>query len=122
MWAEVSVGGLDLLVLEVEAVAEMPAANYCCLVFGVEAVVEEALARSPWPGCRCPSSLGTSRTRRAMATNLRPGTIDFQLSVKSLPQILILEICVVLTYFANLLYDKIFNKQCIAERDKSRYI
>ena len=74
MWAEVSVGGLDPLVLEVEVVAEMPLASYCCLVFGVEAVVEEALARSPWPGCRCPSSLGTSRTQRAMDMNLRPET------------------------------------------------
>ena len=76
MWAEVSVGGLDLLVLGVVAVAEEASANYCCLVFGVEAVVEEALARSPWPGCRCPSSLGTSRTQRAMEKNLRPGTRD----------------------------------------------
>ena len=74
MWAEVSVGGLDLLVLKVEVVAEMTLASYCCLVFGVEAVVEEALARSPWPGCRCPSSLGTSRTQRAMDMNLRPET------------------------------------------------
>ena len=76
MWAEVSVGGLDLLVLEVEVVAEMPLASYCCLVFGVEPVVEEALARSPWPGCRCPSSLRTSRTQRAMEMNLRPGKKD----------------------------------------------
>ena len=76
MWAEVSVGGLDLLVLEVEVVAEMASANYCCLVFEVEAVVEVTLARSPWPGCRCPSSLGTSRTQRAMEKNLRPGTRD----------------------------------------------
>ena len=76
MWAEVSVGGLDLLVLEVAVDAEEPSASYCCLVFGVEPVVEEALAQSPWPGCRCPSSLGTSRTRRAMEKNLRPGTKD----------------------------------------------
>ena len=82
MWAEVSVGGLDLLVLEVEAVAEMAAASYCCLVFGVEAVVEEALARSPWPGCRCPSWSGTSRTRRAMEKNLRPGTRDVSAECK----------------------------------------
>ena len=74
MWAGVSVGGLDLLVLEVVAVAEMALASYCCLVFGVEAVVEEALAWSPWPSCRCPSSLGTSRTQRAMDMNLRPET------------------------------------------------
>ena len=47
MWAEVSVGGLDLLVLEVVAVAEEPSASYCCLVFEVEAVVEVTLARSP---------------------------------------------------------------------------
>ena len=76
MWAEVSVGGLDLLVLVVVAVAEMSLANYCCLVFEVEGAVEEALARSPWPGCRCPSSLGTSPTRRATEKNLRPGTRD----------------------------------------------
>ena len=73
MWAEVSVGGLDLLVLEVVAVAELALASYCCLVFEVEAVVELILARSPWPGCRCPSWSGTSRTRRAMEMNLRPG-------------------------------------------------
>ena len=77
MWAEVSVGGLDLLVLEVlAAVAELALASYCCLVFGLEAVVEVTLARSPWPGCRCPSSLGTSRTQRAMEKNLQPGTRD----------------------------------------------
>ena len=76
MWAEVSVGGLDLLVLEVVAVAELALASYCCLVFEVEAVVEVTLARSPWPGCRCPSWSGTSRTRRAMEKNLRPGTRD----------------------------------------------
>ena len=76
MWAEVSVGGLDLLVLEVVAVAELALANYCCLVFEVEAVVELILARSPWRGCRCPSSLGTSRTQRAMEMNLRPGARD----------------------------------------------
>ena len=76
MWAEVSVGGLDLLVLEVEVVAELALANYFCLVFGLEAVVQEALARSPWPGCRCPSWSGTSRTRRAMEKNLQPGTRD----------------------------------------------
>ena len=76
MWAEVSVGSLDLLVLEVKAVAELALASYCCLVFGLEAVVEVTLARSPWPGCRCPSSLGTSRTQRAMEKNLRPGTRD----------------------------------------------
>ena len=76
MLAEVSVGGLDLLVLEVVAVAELALASYCCLVFEVEAVVEVTLARSPWPGCRCPSWSGTSRTRRAMEKNLRPGTRD----------------------------------------------
>ena len=82
MWAEVSVGGLDLLVLKVEVVAEMPLASYYCLVFGVESVVEEALARSPWPGCRCPSWSGTSRTRRAMEKNLRPGTRDVSAECK----------------------------------------
>ena len=82
MWAEVSVGGLDLLVLEVEAVAELASASYCCLVFEVEAVVEVTLARSPWPGCRCPSWSGTSRTRRAMEKNLRPGTRDVSAECK----------------------------------------
>ena len=82
MWAEVSVGGLDLRVLEVEVVAGLALTNYCCLVFGLEAVVEEALARLPWPGCRCPSSLGTSRTRRAMEKNLRPGTRDIAAECK----------------------------------------
>ena len=82
MWAEVSVGGLDLLVLEVVAVAGEASASYCCLVFEVEAAVEDALARSPWPGCRCPSWSGTSRTRRAMEKNLRPGTRDIAAECK----------------------------------------
>ena len=76
MWAEVSVGGLDLRVLEIEVVAGLALSSYCCLVFGLEGVVEEALARSPWQGCRCPSWSGTSRTRRAMEKNLQPGTRD----------------------------------------------
>ena len=79
MWAEVSVGGLDLLVLEVVAVAELALANYCCPVVEVEAAVEVTLARSPWPGCRCPSSLGTSRTQRAMELNLRPGKKKYEI-------------------------------------------
>ena len=39
MWTEVSVGGLDLLVLEVAVDAEEASASYCCLVFEVEAAV-----------------------------------------------------------------------------------